>query len=37
MAGKYDIEDYMTWPWLLKGKDYDTVIERQYDFFEKSE
>lgn len=37
MAGKYDIEDYMTWPWLLKGKDYDTIIERQYDFFEKSE
>ena len=34
-AGKYGIEDYMNWPWLLKNKPYEYVIEHQYDYFEK--
>ena len=32
--GKYDIDDYMNWDWLLKGKSWDEVLKLQYDVFE---
>ncbi len=34
MVWKYDLDDYMKWDWLLKGKKWNEVLKLQYDVFE---
>jgi len=36
MAWKYDIDDYMRWPWKLKDKETSYILAHQNDFFESN-
>jgi len=34
MIGKYDLDDYMNWDWMFKGKSHEYLLKHQDSLFE---